>query len=306
MPAMNLKRLEYFLAVAEELHFGRAAERLNMAQPPLSRQIMQLEQELNATLFDRGRGQIHLTQAGESLLNHARAMIFSMQDAKLEVQRIDQGARGRLRIGFVGSATHGILPNLIKSFRANYPEVDLSLWAMNNAQQYRALIRHEIDIAIARPRIDDPEVKSVPIQEEPLIVAAPDTIEVASGGAVRLADLNEHTFVLYPEQPRPSFADTILNLCRDDGFQPQRCVFCMDYQTAISLVSVGEGLSVVPQSVGKTGHQGVRFLPIANPMAVTGLSINYRIDNREKHILRFVEIAKKLIMKPVPEIVRRV
>jgi LysR family transcriptional regulator, benzoate and cis,cis-muconate-responsive activator of ben and cat genes len=295
---MNLKRLEYFLAVAEELHFGRAAERLNMAQPPLSRQIMQLEEELNATLFDRGRGQIRLTQAGEALLKHARAMIFSFQDAKLEVQRIDQGARGRLRVGFVGSATHGILPNLIKSFRLNYPEVDLSLWAMNNAQQYRALIRHEIDIAIARPRIDDPEVKSVPLQEEPLIVAVYDTIEVPSKAAVRLADLSEYPFVLYPEQPRPSFADTVLGLCREEGFQPTRRVFCMDYQTAISLVSVGEGLSVVPQSVGNTGHQGVRFLSIANPLAVTGLSINYRVDNREKHILRFAEVARKLTLKP--------
>ncbi len=302
---MNLKRLEYFLAVAEELHFGRAAERLNMTQPPLSRQIMQLEEELNATLFDRGRGQIRLTQAGEALLKHARAMIFSMEDAKLEVQRIDQGARGRLRIGFVGSATHGILPNLIKSFRLNYPDVDLSLWAMNNAQQYRTLIRHEIDIAIARPRINDPEIKSVPFQEEPLIVAADDTIDVPSRGPVRLVDLSEHPFVLYPEQPRPSFADTVLELCRGEGFQPRRCIFCMDYQTAISLVSVGEGLSVVPQSVGRTGHQGVRFLPIANPLAVTGLSINYRIDNREKHILRFLDIAKKLVTKPPSAVVKR-
>jgi LysR family transcriptional regulator, benzoate and cis,cis-muconate-responsive activator of ben and cat genes len=301
---MNLRRLEYFLAVAEELHFGRAAERLNMAQPPLSRQIMQLEEELGATLFDRGRGQIRLTQAGECLLKHAREMIVSIEDAKLEVRRIDQGASGRIRIGFVGSATHGILPNLIKSFRRNYPDVNLSLWAMNNAQQHRALVRREIDISIARPRLDDPEIKSVPFHEEPLILAAYDMIDLDTRRPISLAHLSEHCFVLYPENPRPSFADAILNLCRTEDFEPKRRVFCGDYQTAISLVSVGEGISVVPRSVGNTGHQGVRFLPLSNPKALTGLSVNYRTDNREKYILRFVEIARKLTMKPAPAGVR--
>jgi LysR family transcriptional regulator, benzoate and cis,cis-muconate-responsive activator of ben and cat genes len=295
---VKLKRLEYFLAVAEELHFGRAAERLNIAQPSLSRHILQFEEELGATLFDRGRGQIRLTQAGEALLKHARVMILSIEDVKLEVRRIDQGARGRLRIGFVGSATHGILPTMIKSFRRNYPDVDLSLWAMNNAQQHRALVRREIDIAIARPRIDDAEVKSVPFYEEPLILAAYDALEIDTRRPVSLEALQRQTFVLYPEQPRPSFADTVLDLCRAEGFEPAHYVFCMDYQTAISLVAVGEGVSVVPRSVGNTGHQGVRFASVSNPQAVTGLSINYRIDNREKQIARFVDIARRLTMKP--------
>ena len=294
---MNLKRLEYFLAVAEELHFGRAAERLNMAQPPLSRQIIHLEEELGATLFDRGRGQTRLTQAGEALLAHAHAIMLWMENAKLEVRRIDQGARGRLRIGFVGSATHGLLPHLVKSFRRHYPEVDLSLWAMSNAQQHRALIRREIDIGIARPHIDDPEIKSVSFQEEPLVVAACDNFELGTPQPVSLAAMRDVTFVLYPEQPRPSFADAILDLCRSEGFEPRR-VFCMDYQTAISLVSVGEGVSVVPQSVGKSGYQGVQFAPLANSKAMTGLSINYRTDNREKHIIRFLEVAKKCTPEP--------
>ncbi|KQY72568.1 MULTISPECIES: LysR family transcriptional regulator [Ensifer] len=296
--SFNLKRLEYFLAVAEELHFGRAAERLDMAQPPLSRQIMQLEEEFGATLFDRGRGQIRLTQAGEALLRHARDMIERMEDARLEVRRIDQGAQGRLRIGFVGSATHGILPNLIKSFRRTYPEVNLILSAMNNAQQHRALIRREIDIAIARPELKDAEIKSVPFHEEPLILASSDTAMLETKAPIPLAALHDMPFILYPERPRPSFADVVFALCEAEGFRPKNRVFCMDYQTAISLVAVGEGVSIVPRSVGQTGHQGVRFLPLARADAVTRLSINYRIDNRERHIQRLLEIARKLVQKP--------
>jgi len=265
-----------------------------MAQPPLSRQIMQLEAELDATLFDRGRGQITLTQAGEVLQRRAQEMFSAMNDALLEVRRIDQGAKGRLRVAFVGSATHGIMPNLIRSFRQHYPDVNLSLSAMNNAQQYRALIRKDVDIAIARPKIDDPEICSVPIQEEPLHVASPETLDLPSTVPLVLKSLKEIPFILYPEQPRPSFADRILDLCRSEGFEPEKRVFCMDYQTAISLVSVGEGISVVPASVGQSGHRGVRFEPIANPEAKTGLSVNYRLDNREKHLLRFIEIARKL------------
>ncbi|QKD06218.1 LysR family transcriptional regulator [Mesorhizobium loti R88b] len=291
---MNLRRLEYFMAVAEELHFGRAAERLSMAQPPLSRQIIQLEAELEVALFDRGRGQTVLTQAGEALQKRAREMLAAMDDAVLEVRRIDQGAKGRLRVAFVGSATHGILPGLIQAFRASYPDVNLSLWSMNNAQQYLALIRKDVDIAIARPKIDDPEIVSIPIQEEPLSLASAESNNFTAGEPVLLTDLKELPFVLYPEQPRPSFADQVLSLCRGAGFEPRSRVFCMDYQTAISLVSVGEGVSIVPQSVGLTGHKGVQFSPIASPDAKTGLSVNYRRDNREKHLVRFAEIARKL------------
>lgn len=124
---MNFKQLTYFIAVAEELHFGRAAERLDMAQPPLSRQIKQLEDELEAILFNRGRSAITLTQAGERLLERGKAIMAQLEDTRLEVRRLGQGAEGRLRIGFVGSATFGILPNIIRSYRANYPEMNSAL-----------------------------------------------------------------------------------------------------------------------------------------------------------------------------------
>ena len=170
---MNFKQLNYFIAVAEELHFGRAAERLGIAQPPLSRQIRQMEEDLQAILFNRGRSSIALTQAGERLLLRGRAILSAVDDTLLEVRRLGQGAEGRLRIGFVGSSTYGILPNIIKSFRATYPAINLSLIPMNNAQLHKQLVGREIDVAFARPALDDAEFAVKKLVEERLILALP-------------------------------------------------------------------------------------------------------------------------------------
>jgi len=158
---MELRRLRYFVAVAEELHFGRAAERLEMAQPPLSRQIAQLERDLGVKLFDRSRAQIRLTAAGDVLLERSRQILDQIDSAFREVNRIGQGSAGRLRVAFVGSASHGVLPTIIKSYRSHYPDVDLALSAMNNADLERALVQREIDIAVARPRLRGEDFRTV-------------------------------------------------------------------------------------------------------------------------------------------------
>lgn len=293
---MNLKQLEYFIALAEELHFGRAAERLGMAQPPLSRQIKQIEETLGALLFNRGRNAITLTQAGERLYGRGSALLTEFSDIKLEVKRIGQGAEGRLRIGFVGSATYGLLPNILKSFRASYPEVNLSLMPMNNAQLHRCLIRREIDIAIARPLLNDAEIMTRTLGDEPLVLAVPDTFLLPSG-PIDLFMLRGERFVLYPEFPRPSFADFVLQACADLGFEVDARVFTMDFQTAIALVSVGEGMAVVPASVGAAQRNGVRYHEIANWVAKTGISVNHRIDEQGIHVKNFEAIAQKVARK---------
>lgn len=288
---MNLKQLKYFVAVAEELHFGRAAERLGIAQPPLSRQIKQFENYLGVLLFNRGRSQISLTQAGDKLYEKAQQILSLTEDTKLEVRRIGQGAEGRLRIGFVGSSTYGMFPNLLKSFRRHYPKVDLSLLAMNNAGLRRALIKREIDIAIARPKLDDVEIISRKLKEEPLILAVPDTSRIASRKMISLTELEGETFVLYPEKPRPSFADLIVNICDKANVETKKCVFAMDFQTAISLVSIEAGVAIVPASVGEAERRGVRFVRIIEDFATTTISVNYRIDEQGIHIKNFVDLA---------------
>jgi LysR family transcriptional regulator, benzoate and cis,cis-muconate-responsive activator of ben and cat genes len=293
---VNLKQLEYFTALAEELHFGRAAERLGMAQPPLSRQIKQIEEDLGALLFNRGRNAITMTQAGERLYQRGTALLTEFQDIKLEVKRIGQGAEGRLRIGFVGSATYGVLPTVLKSFRASYPEVNLSLIPMNNAQLHRSLIRRDIDIAIARPTLDDVEIFSRKIEDEVLMLAVPDTLDLPAG-PVDLHALQGESFVLYPEFPRPSFADFVISACAELGFNVDKRLFTMDFQTAIALVSVGEGVAIVPASVGSVQRKGVRYHEISNLAARTGVSVNHRIDEQGVHARNFMTIAQKVARK---------
>lgn len=294
---IDSKKLQYFLAVAEELHVGRAAERLGMAQPPLSRQIQALEQELGAQLFHRGRNSISLTQAGERFRERVSKVLDDLEDAQIEARRIAQGAEGRLRVGFVGSASYGVLPNIIKSFRKHYPQITLSLVPMNNAALRRSLIRHEIDIAIARPAIVDQEVISKLLVTEPLILAVPDSDPLSDRDLVALSDIADKTLVLYPERPRPSFADQILDLMVREGFPDMSRVFTMDFQSAIALVSVNEGVSVVPASVGENQRTGVRFVKLKNSEACTSLSINFRIDNQAIHVQNFVNISARVAKK---------
>ncbi len=294
---LSTKQLTYFLAVAEELHFGRAAERLDIAQPPLSRQIKQLETDLGAVLFNRGRSAITLTQAGERLLQRGKSIMTLLEDTQLEVRRLGQGAEGRLRIGFVGSATFGILPTIIKSFRATYPEVNLSLVPLNNAGLHRALVSRELDIAFARPALKDSEFVTRPLVEEPLIVAVPDDHASQAGDTLDLASISQPNLILYPEYPRPSYADVVLGYCEKLGIDTSRRVWTMDLQTALSLVAIGEGICIVPGSVGTSQRIGLRFRQIEPALGHTALSVNYRLDEQGLHIQNFIRIAQVVSRK---------
>jgi DNA-binding transcriptional LysR family regulator len=290
--ALDLRRLRYFVALAEEMHFGRAADRLHIAQPPLSRLIGRLEADIGAQLIDRSRSQIRLTQAGEVLLTRAREILRKVDEITTEVAQLGSGKSGILRIGFVGSATHGLLPSLIKVFRARHPDVDLTLSAMNNAGLKEALIRREIDGAIARPAIFDDEILTEKLQEEPLILALPDAFEREWERPQPLSSLCDASFILYPRHPRPSFADYVLGVCEAAGFRPHNPIMAMDYQTAVSLVSVGVGVCVVPYSVSTTQRSGVVYREYVGPNPGTSLSVNYRIDNRSPQLWSFIKVAR--------------
>ncbi len=294
---MNIKQMHYFVAVAEELHFGRAAERLDMAQPPLSRQIKQIENEIEAQLFNRGRNAITLTQAGARLFERVQRILADIDDAKREARRLGQGAEGRLRIGFVGSSTYGILPTIIKSYRANYPEMSLSLLPMNNAQSHRALVRREIDVALARPALRDSEFVTRPLVEENLMLAVPDVFETKVNGIVELEGVPAHNVILYPEYPRPSYADFVLENFAAKGVDLPNRVFTMDLQTALSLVAIGEGVCVVPASVASAKRNGIRFLNFSPQLDRTSLSINHRIDEQGIHVRNFLTIAQSVARK---------
>ncbi len=307
--ALDLRRLRYFIALAEEMHFGRAADRLRIAQPPLSRMITRMEADVGAQLIDRSRSQIRLTQAGELLLVRAREIVRQVDEVTTQVAQLGSGKSGVLRVGFVGSATHSVLPSVIKAFRARHADIELTLSAMNNAGLKEALIRREIDIAIARPSIADEDILSEKLQQEPLIVALPDAFERERDRPLPLSSLCDAPFILYPQHPRPSFADHVLSVCDAAGFRPHNPIMAMDYQTAVSLVSVGVGVCIVPRSVSSTQRSGVIYQEYVGPNPGTSLSVNYRTDNRSPQLWSFVRVARdyarSLAAQPVSLVANR-
>jgi DNA-binding transcriptional LysR family regulator len=292
-PGVDVRRLRYFLAVAEELHFGRAAERLHIAQPALSRQIASLEAGIGALLFDRTRSNIHLTAAGEALLPRARDILARVADAARVARRASEGTIGIIQVGFVGSATFSILPGVFNAYRAHHPDVELVLHAMNTAELRAALIDRSIDIAFARPGIQDPEIVSEVVQREALVVALSENDPLAEQNYIGLADLALRPFILYPRHPRPSFADTILDMCRKEGFTPVVAQETLEIQTALSLVSVGAGVSIVPESTSNAQLYGVAYRPLLGETLQTQLSLAYRRDNRSPVLNGFCSLVRE-------------
>jgi len=290
---MDFKRLKYFLAVAEELNICRAATRLDIAQPPLSRQIAALEEELGVQLFDRARSQIRLTQAGLVLQEHARHLLERVELAVRETRSVGSGSAGRLGIGFAGSAFYGVLPDLIRAYRECHPGVELDLLAMNKSDLHRALVQREIDIAVARPELEDEEFRSELLCAEPLVLALPEASELAAREEIHLSELSGQTLVLYPRHPRPSYADATLEMLANEGIEPDHSELAHDFQSALSLVSVGVGVALVPQSVSAVARPGVIFRPYVGHNPGTRLTVHARLDNRAPQVMRFLETARK-------------
>lgn len=292
---IEVRRLRYFVAIAEELHFGRASERLRIAQPALSRQMVELEHAIGAALFDRTRHHIKLTAAGAMLLPSARAILERIIEAARVVRLAGEGKTGVLNIGFVGSAAYSVIPRILNVFRTTNPDVELLLHVMNTAELRVATIDRRIDVAFARPGIDDPEVLNELLLEEPLVVALPERDELCRNKVVSLDQLMDRAFVLYPNQPRPSFADTILGLCRAAGYMPTIAQEASELQTALGLVAAGAGVSLVPSSVSVSDRLGVIFRPLAPPAPKTSLSLSFRRDNRQAVLSAFCATAKHAV-----------
>lgn len=267
---MELRHLRYFVAVAEELHFGRAAERLRIAQPPLSRQIRDLERELGTPLFERGSRGVSLTVAGRAFLPEARLTIAQAERAQRTAQRAAQGEAGRLRVGFVDAATHsGILPDVLAFFRMHLPSIGLSLLEMDAVQQADALRDGRIDLAIvlSPPPDADRWLRVETVYSDPLILALPRGHRLASRARLSTADLANEAFLLFPRPVAPTLHDEIIARCRSARFSPRIVQEAVGWHTIVSLVSAGVGIAFVPRSLraarqGNTVYRPVRDLHI--------------------------------------------
>ncbi|MFF4237743.1 LysR substrate-binding domain-containing protein [Actinomadura geliboluensis] len=293
---MDLRHLRYFVAVAEELHFGRAAERLNMAQPPLSQAIRRLESELGVDLLHRTTRKVDLTDAGRGYLARARRILGEVDEAAHEARRVAAGAVGHLALGCVGSATYSLLPALSRGLRRELPGVDFSFRGeMLVPDQAAALRAGEIDVALLRPPIADLSLTVLPLRRDRLVVALPDDHPLAALRQVGVADLADADLIVHSADRRSVMYDVVLGLLRDAGVEPRIRHEVGETSTLVTLVAGGLGAAVVPEPVTVLALDGVTFRPLVRPAVDVELAIAHRTDRTEPHLARAVAVIQQIV-----------
>ncbi|MFG1172252.1 LysR family transcriptional regulator [Erwiniaceae bacterium CAU 1747] len=290
---MELRHLRYFVAVAEEKNFSRAALRLHISQPPLSRQIQQLEAELGVVLLVHGSRPLQLTEAGHFFYQHARQFLAQSMEMASMTRRIGQIDRS-LVMGCVASTLYGIMPRLIRRFRARYPQVDVTLLEMTTMEQLKALKEGTIDIGLGRIRHEEPGVRRIVLREEPLMVAMVSDHPLAAQPQLVLRDLQHETLLVYPQTPRPSFADQVLALFRERALEPQRIIEVRELQMALGLVASGVGISLVPECLHSLHRQDVLYKPLSEEHLVSPIIMSTRLLDQSEDIQRLLAMIYQL------------
>jgi DNA-binding transcriptional LysR family regulator len=291
---MELRHLHYFIAVAEELHFSRAAERLHISQPPLSQQIRDLEEELGVTLLERTKRQVHLTEAGKVFLERSYRVLAQLEQAVEATQRIGRGEVGRLAIGFVDSATYTLLPDLLRVFRAQFPAVELRLHELTTAQQIQALHQNQIDVGVVRSAISEPGLSVECLLQESLVLALPESHSLSAQTTVSVSTLADESFILFPAKLGPVFYEQIIQICQQAGFRPKVAQEAVQMQTIISLVAAGLGIAFVPASMQNFHRSGVIYRPLQEQIPKTGLYLTWRQHDSSPVIRAFLSLAQKM------------
>jgi len=288
---MELRHLRYFVAVAEELHFSRAAARLRIAQPPLSQQIRHLEHELGVALFERTRRHVELTAAGRAFLEESRRMLAQAERAARIAQRVGGGEIGQLAIGFVPSADLDLLPRVLRVFGARFPDVELELQTLLPAAQVDALLGGAIQVGIVRMPLAGRGLVVEPIESEPLVAVLPAKHRLARRSEIELADLAGDTILMFPRHVAPGYYDVLISACRGAGFTP-RVVHPGSMQTNLALVSAGMGVSLLPASIRNLRRTGVVHRPLAPPVPTVELAVVWRRDERSPVVTAFLEVVR--------------
>lgn len=262
MNGIELRHLRYFLAVAEELSFSRAAERLGMAQPPLSQQIQRLEMLVGNELFER-RPRVRLTPAGEAFLAAARRALDQVEQGVEASHRAARGEVGTVTVGFAASMILSVVPDVVRAFRRRFPGVDLQLRELSSAAQLAALRDGRIDVAFVRESpFSDRELCCERVREEPFVAVVPPEHPLAARRRIPLDALAEEPFVHFPRPVAPGLYDLILALCQNAGFKPRVVQEAQEWLTIVGLVEAGVGVSLVPESFRKLRWGKVVYLPL--------------------------------------------
>ncbi len=292
---MELRHLRYFVAVAEELHFGRAAEQLHMTQQPLSQQIRQLEDELGVLLFDRTKRRVQLTEPGKAFLVEARQILLKAAQAVEIVRQVAQGQSGRLKVGFSGFATYSILPKALRIFRERFPRVELELEEMTTTAQVQALQEQQIHVGLMIPPIPDATLSFQPILREPLVVILPETHPLATQPELTLPMLANESFILVSRHLEPGYYDQCISLFQQAGFTPKVVQKASQKQTILGLVSAHLGVSLAPASIRNIHRTGVVYITLNTLNAEVELVALWRQDELLPVLRTFLEVMKEVV-----------
>jgi len=264
---MELRHLRYFVAVAEELHFTRAAQRLGIGQPPLSQQIRALEDEIGTALFLRHARGVQLTEAGSVLLQRAQALLADASQAIDEARAAARGERGRVRVGMINSAPfHPFVPRAIREYGLRYPGVALTLDEKSTPALAESVLADELDIAFVRPLLgDDPRLRSLPLFDEDMLVALPQGHALSRYARLHLSQIASEPFVLFPRPVGSGLYDEIIAACQKAGFSPHIGQETQQVTSIVNLVAAGIGVSVVPSSMQQVHSEGVTYRNIDGP-----------------------------------------
>lgn len=296
---MDLRQLRYFDAIATERNFTRAAEKLGVSQPPLSRQIRALEEELGVDLFDRDTRPVRLTEAGRMLQQQGSQILVAMEQLKKTMQGLGEIPEKRFAIGVVGSIMHGAMPTIIRRFKAAAPEVEVELVELTTVDQIAALKSGRIDAGLGRLRIADPANRREVLHEEPLVAAlSADSPLARRSGPVSLREIAQGTLLAYPSQPRPSYADQVFSLMRDQALTPAKVIEVREVQTALGLVAASVGNAIVPASMQHFNSKDIVYRPLIDEGAVSPVILSQRSTDDSVLSLRFREIARSVFASP--------
>lgn len=289
-------RIRYFVAVAQEQHFGRAAQKLHMSQPPLSQQIRLLEQELGVQLLIRTTRRVELTEAGKALYDGAKPALEQLDQAIVRAQRVHRGDAGLLRIGFVSTAAFQTLSDVLRAFREQYPDVTLELFHMTSLEQSAAFAARTIDVGLLREPPGG-DVAFEVLDREPLMVALPARHPLARLKLVPVRDLKNVPFVMWSRQQSPAMAQTTMELCRRHGFQPTIALEVTNPHVMLSLVAGGVGAAIVPISRRSLRTASVAFRPLDDRHAHSPMGIAWRNDNPIDLVPRFVGLVRDMFAR---------
>ena len=290
---MELRTLRYFSVLAEELHFGRAARRLAITQPPLSHAIAKLEAELEVRLFERSRRQVRLTHAGAVFLAEARATLARAAQGVELAQRAQRGEVGKLSVGYLAATAYTLLPLVLRDFRRRFPGVKLELRELTIPQQLAALLEGDVEVGLLRPPVRDAELDSETILSEPFVLALPSRHPLCILRRVSAKRLADEPFVMFPRHPGLVFHDLVMGFCLRNGFTPRVAQEANQTHTVIGLVSAGVGVALVPASTQKIGLAGVTYRALREATPQSRTAVAWRRAGASPVVAAFLDVARR-------------